>query len=84
MQIHIVVIRDIKADCFGQPNFVLQIGAAIRGFGDQVQAKDDNPLAKHPEDYELYKLGVYEDGDASFELLPKPQQLAVGSDFARR
>jgi len=32
--------------------------------------------------FELYHLGWFGDGDAHFEILPKPQQIAVGSDYA--
>ena len=40
-------------------------------------------LAKHPEDFEVYELGWYGDGDAYFELLETPKQIAVGSNYTR-
>ena len=57
-------------------------GQAIRSFGDAVNAKDgkhDN-LSAHPEDFDLYHLGEYNDKDAVFVLLPHPRLIAVGKD----
>lgn len=82
MILHIVAVRDIKADCFGQPNFVPNTGASIRSFGDQCQDEKSGVLYQHPEDFELYKLGTYNDQDGSFDTI-KPVQLAVGSNYQR-
>lgn len=85
MKLFIVAIRDRAADCFGQPNFVVSIGASIRSFGDEVnRAAPDNALNKHPEDFDLYELGEYDDAQASFALLPKPRQIAIGKDLVRQ
>jgi len=83
VKLNIVATRDIKADVFSQPEFVHSLGSAIRAFGDACQDKErKDALGKHPEDFELYHLGWFGDGDAHFEILPKPQQIAVGSDYA--
>lgn len=82
MILTIVAVRDIKADCFGQPNFVPNVGSAIRSFGDQCQDEKAGILFQHPEDFELYKLGTYNDADGSFDSFP-PVQLAVGSNYKR-
>ena len=44
---------------------------------------EKSTLAKHPEDFEVYELGWYGDGDAYFELLETPKQIAVGSNYTR-
>lgn len=82
MRMFIVAVRDIKADCFGQPNFVPNLGSAIRSFGDQCQDEKSGVLYQHPEDFELYQLGTYNDADGSFEPI-KPVQLSVGSNYQR-
>lgn len=83
MKMQIVCVRDIKADCFGQPNFVPNLGSAIRSFGDQCQDEKSGVLYQHPEDFELYNLGFYDDATAQFDLLAKPVQIAVGSNYHR-
>lgn len=83
MKLQIFSVRDIAADVYDRPFFAVSIGAARRGFGDAVNTKD-NPLAAHPEDYELYHLGIFDDNAATFDLLPRPQQIATGSELVRR
>ena len=69
MKLHIVVIRDIKAN-------VLHSLSSLRTSADSSAHSRMNAreipkkyLAKHPEDFEVYELGWYGDGDAYFELL---------------
>lgn len=83
MKLEIIVVRDRTANCFGQPQFVPSLGAAIRSFADEINREaNDNMLYKHPEDYDLYHLGWYGDGDAHMEL-KKPEQIAVGANLKR-
>lgn len=79
MKLFIIAVRDRAADVFGQPNFVLTIGGAIRGFSDEVR-KGEGVMSKHPEDFDLYHLGTYDDSNATFELLERPRQIAIGID----
>lgn len=85
MKLIIMSVRDRAADCYGQPFFVPAIGRALRSFQDEInRAAEDNPLYKHPEDFDLYQLGEFEDGDATFKLLDRPQQVAVGKDCSNK
>lgn len=81
MKMHIICVRDRSADVFGQPNFVLSIGAAVRNFTDEINREaPDNIMNRHPADFDLYDLGMYDDNNASFECGP-PRQIAVGKDL---
>lgn len=82
MKMQIVVVRDIKANCFGQPNFVPNLGSSIRAFGDQCQDEKAGVLFQHPEDFELYHIGEYDDGTGHIEMIDK-QQIATGSNYKR-
>lgn len=85
MKYKVVCVRDRAADCFGQPQFVLSVGAAIRGFGDEInRAADNNGFYKHPEDFDLYELGTFDDQDATFECSESPRQIAIGKDLVRK
>lgn len=79
----IVAVRDIKADAYGNPAFVASYGGAVRSFGDEINKTDGNPFALHPEDYELYDLGEYNELTAEFTLHDRPKQLALGSNLKR-
>lgn len=80
MKLYILAIRDIKANVYMTPFFGHTVGAAVREFGDLANDKN-HPIGKHPEDYELYELGWFGDGDAQFSLRDKPHQVAIASDF---
>lgn len=85
MKLQIVAIRDSKADAFGQPNFVVSIGSAVRSFTDETNRQGaDNMLYRHPDDFVLYHLGTYDDMHAEFDLLKNPVILARGDTVAIR
>lgn len=95
MKMHVLAIRDIKADVFlTPPMFVANIGSAIRDFGDACRGEPaGNQIAKHPEDYELYHTGVWDDKTATVDntegpdgkvnTTDKPIQIAVGSNYSK-
>lgn len=81
MKYVIVCVRDVCADLYGQPMFQATLGMAQRSFSDAVNRQEDkNIIAQHPEHFELYHLGWFDDSDGSFDLLPKPKQLLLGSN----
>lgn len=81
MKLQIVSIRDNALDAFQQPWFTHTIGAAIRAFGDEVTRGGDSQMTKHPEDYELYHLGEYDDNNGKFTMLADgPKQIARAKD----
>lgn len=81
MRYKIVAIRDRAADAYSVPSFVVAVGGAIRSFGDEVNKKD-TPLGQHPDDYDLFELGEFDDSDGMF-YANSPRQIAVGKDLVR-
>ena len=83
MKYKIVAVRDNAIGTFAQPWFVPSIGAAVRAFGDEVKREgsngQSNPLNMHPNDFDLYDLGVYDD-DGVFET-HIPNKIASGVDY---
>lgn len=83
MRYKICSIRDRASDTFSVPVYLPSKGAAIRSFADEVNRVDpNNNLNKHPEDFDLYYLGEFDDETGTFEC-ERPQQLAVGKDQVR-
>lgn len=79
---HILVVRDRSADVYGTPSFHLSVGAAARGFSDEVNRADaNNVMYRHPEDFDLFELGTYDDTTGLFSTVA-PRQVAVGKDVA--
>lgn len=76
----IVSVYDSKVEAFGRPFFVPTEGAAIRSFLDEVNRHaDDNPMSKHPEDYQLFCIGYFDDVNAHFENVVPSKLLAQGA-----
>lgn len=80
MKLFILCVRDRSADCFGQPSFHTSIGAAVRAFKDEInRPAENNVMYKHPEDFDLYEVGIYDDSGATFDC-HAPSQVAIGKD----
>lgn len=83
MQLRIFSIRDLKAEAFNTPFFQHTVGQALRAFEDLAR-DPQSVVSRHPEDFALFQLGVFEDSTGSFELLPAPASLGLASDFLAR
>lgn len=82
MKYKVLAIRDRAIDAYGVPVFVASVGGAIRSFSDEVnRAADNNQFNKHPEDFDLFLLGEFDDADGSFDLRSRPEQVAIGKDL---
>lgn len=73
-------VRDAAVVAYMRPFCVPASGAAIRGFSDEVN-RAESEMHKHPEDYELFEMGTFEEETGQFELLPVPRSLARAKDF---
>ena len=48
------------------------IGVAVRSFADEVNRKsDDNQMFRHPDDFELWSLGGFDDETGEFHAVDK-------------
>lgn len=84
MKMEIIATRDIVSNLYGQPMFVPTIGGAIRAFGDECKRKEpNNILSTHPEDFELWHLGSWDDNTGIFDMFPHEhrKQIAVGANY---
>ena len=66
-------VFDSAARVFGQPFFVPATGAAIRSVRDEVnRVAADNALYQHPEDFELFSVGQFDDLEGVMHGIAKP------------
>lgn len=70
-------VRDLKASAFATPFFLSTDAVAIRTFSDAIADKS-HPMAAHPEDYQLFYLGEFEDQSGAFERAQSPVFLCDG------
>lgn len=81
MKIQIFAVRDSALKAFAQPMFMPTIGVALRMFTDEVNRQDpNNALNKHPEDYELYHLGEFDDELGQFDEGMAQKSILRGKD----
>lgn len=60
-------VRDSATEMYGRPFFVQSRNVALRSFTDEVRRKDqNNDLNKHPDDFALYSLGMFDDNSGEF------------------
>lgn len=72
----VLSVFDVKVGAFMRPMFAPSVGAGSRAFSDEVN-RSDSEMFKHPEDYVLYCLGVFDDELGSFVLEAQPRTVAT-------
>lgn len=78
MRLYVCSVRDRATSSYGNPMCVVAVGAALRGFSDEANRKDSE-IGKHPEDYDLYKLGEFDTDTGLFDC-GVPEQIAIGKN----
>lgn len=80
--IHSVVsVRDSAAEVFNRPWIVPHRNVAVRDFTDEINRQaPDNPVNKHPDDYDLFYLGTFDDSTGLFKLEDIPAVIVRGKD----
>ena len=67
-------LKDKKVEVYLTPFFTHDDENAVRDL--TFLANDsEHPIGKNPEGYALYRLGVYNDENASFQLYDAPEHL---------
>jgi len=62
MQLHIYSIFDAKASAYLPPFYLHNDAMAVRVFADCVNS-EQHAFSKHPEDYTLFHLGIFDDSN---------------------
>lgn len=82
MKLVIVAVKDRATDSFNRPFFVPSIGAAMRSFQDEVnRVAPDNIMNQHPDDFDLYEFGTFDDSSGEFDLIHAPLQVCLGKQM---
>jgi len=84
MELFALAIRDLAIDAFSPPFFVPKIELAKRDLGNVVNRdSDNNNFHLHPEQFELYQLGTWNDQSGAFNQFERPRQVCVLSDLVK-
>lgn len=76
-------IYDRAIEAYGQPIFVKAQGQAIRSFMDECK-NQESQFNKHPEDYELYYIGEYDETTASITNNMNIERVARATDYTTK
>lgn len=81
----IFAVKDLAVQAFGMPFFVRSKGEAMRSFIDEVNNKgqQNSAIAAHPDDYELYSIGEYEE-DAGTITAKIPELIARAKELVTK
>lgn len=74
MKRKVYTIRDSKAEIYNEPFMQHTHGEAERTIKSLLNKKD-NQISLHPEDYDLYYLGEYDDNTGLYSPLDTPQHI---------
>lgn len=85
MKLKMFSVLDMKAEFFGQPFFEQEEASAIRSFGDAVNdgSNQSNMWFKHPEDFQLYLIGLFDNESGELEKC-LPKALVMASSLSTR
>lgn len=83
MEQKVFSVYDLKACAFMQPFFSVNSGSAMRAFGDVLVKEPGSVMAMHPEDYQLFELGTYDDNSGSLGSIVPAKMLCSLSDFVQ-
>ena len=79
MILTIVSIKDRAADAFNRPFFVPTANMAIRSFMDEVNRDyPENQMFVHPDDFDLYEIGIFDDSNGRIESYADMKLLIQG------
>lgn len=81
----VVAVRDRAANAFSMPQFYVSTEVARRNFGQLVNdvKEGNNVVNQHPEDFDMFLLGTYDDETGAFNQVGPPRQIAIGKDLVR-
>lgn len=78
--LYVCAVRDSAMQAYSRPMFVPAPGIAVRSFTDEVNRQDkDNQLFNHPDDFELWFLGRWDEESGMF-IDPEIRCLARAKD----
>lgn len=80
---HVIMsIFDVKVSAFQRPSFSPTVPAFVRACQDEVN-RPDSEMGKHPEDYQIFKIGEFDDESGLLVPLTPPDMIVVAVNLKR-
>lgn len=85
MVLIVLSVYDRAAQAYGRPLFMPAVGVAVRSFTDEVNREDaQNDMFKHPEHFELFELGSFDDSSGRFTLHQDPRSVCAAVNVSTK
>lgn len=81
MKVKVYSLFDSAAKAYTQPFFMQNDGLAIRAFQDNVNAKEENNVSKHPDQFTLFHIGDWDDTEGKIIQAEVVKSLGNGLEF---
>lgn len=78
MKYQLLSIRDSKADYYNQVITLKTVDEGVRAFGELV-ADNRSMISKHPEDFDLYHIGEFDDQNGRIMSWDSPRHIMKAS-----
>lgn len=82
MILQVLVVYDSKARAYLLPMFTTHVDVCLRAFADAAN-DPAHQVGKHPEDFTLFHLGVWNDDDAVFVWFKEHVNLGLAAQFKK-
>ena len=69
MMLNVYAIKDVRTEAFLKPFFV-QNEAVMRRAVFDASRDENNTMSIHPEDYQVFELGTYDDNTGEISAVP--------------
>lgn len=81
----ILVVKDRALDSYNQPFVQSTTAQGVRGFTDEINNRQqgNSGISAHPDDYDLYVIGHYNEQTAEIVPLKAPELVVRGKDVVR-
>lgn len=81
-KLKVVSVKDRALDAYARPFYLPTLAMAERSFTDECN-NAESPMFAHPEDYDLFLLGEFDEGTGRFECLDLPQLICRAQDLKK-
>lgn len=82
MKIMMYSVYDSKTGVFGQPNFLINRGAALRAWQEAANDNQSN-IGKYPADFTMFEIGYWDDETGNVSMHHTKVSLGTALEFKR-
>lgn len=83
MEFELFVIYDAAKNIYSAPMAQYNDADAMRAFAHECM-KADSVWNSHPQDFVMYKVGIYNESTGEISAFSKPERICAATDFVKK